>query len=50
MPQFVVLELYRLGKLDESTLAAIKAQFDVLDKNRDGSIRKSEILQAGCGV
>jgi hypothetical protein len=44
LSEFVVLELYRLGKLDEGQLRAIKAEFQRLDKDRDGSIRKSEIV------
>ncbi len=45
MPQFVVLELYRLGKLDEATIGAIKAEFRRLDKDGDGTIKKQEVLQ-----
>ena len=41
--EFVVLELYRLGKLDEGTMQSIKAEFKRLDKDGDGAIRKQEL-------
>ena len=44
--EFLVLELYRLGKVDEASVHAIKAEFDRLDRDRDGSISKAEILGA----
>ena len=44
LAEFVVLELYRLGKLDPSTLLDIRAEFSRLDKNRDGTIKKEEVL------
>lgn len=40
----MVLELYRTGKLDEGTIANIKAEFKRLDKNGDGTIGKSEVV------
>ena len=44
-----MLELYRLGKIDEGTIGQIKQVFERMDKNRDGSIHKREIVQDGCG-
>ena len=44
LSEFVVLELYRLGKLDANTIRTIKAEFKRLDKNGDGTIRKIEVL------
>jgi Ca2+-binding EF-hand superfamily protein len=44
LAEFIVLELYRTGKLDEASIGAIKAEFQRLDTDSDGTIRQSEIL------
>jgi len=46
LSEFVVLELFRLGKLDGATIEMIKAEFKRLDKNGDGTLKKREVLTA----
>ena len=44
MAEFMALELLRLGKIDPGTLDTIKREFKRLDKDNDGTLKKSEIL------
>ena len=50
LSEFIVLELFRLGKLDGATISTIKAEFQRLDKNGDGTLKRSEVLEATCSA
>ena len=45
MGEFILLELYRLGQVDENRLTDLKELFTALDKNHNDTISFEEIQQ-----
>ena len=45
MGEFILMELYRLGQVDENTMIDLKELFQALDKNHNDLISYEEIMQ-----
>jgi Ca2+-binding EF-hand superfamily protein len=44
LSEFIALELLRLGKVEMGTLDSIRREFDLMDKDRDGSLTAKEVM------